>query len=62
MLRGWKSIVLLGVSFFLAQMTMRWHHVTGSSIGTGSSTPSLTSLSRPALTSSCQWRGTGMGE
>ena len=62
MLRGWKTIVLLGVPFFLAQMTIRWHHVTGSPIGTGSSTPSLTSLSRPALTSSCQWRGTGMGE
>ena len=62
MLSGWKSIVLLGVPFFFAQMTMRWHHVTGSPIGTGSSTPNLTSLSRPALTSSCQWRGTGMGE
>ena len=62
MLRGRKSIVLLGVPFFLAHMTIRWHHVTGSPIGTGSSTPSLTSLSRPALTLSCQWRGTGIGE
>ena len=55
-LSGWKSIVLLGVPFCLAQITMRWHHVTGSP------TPSLTSLSRPALTVSCQWRGTGIGE
>ena len=62
MLRGWKSIVLLGVPFFLAQMTFQWHHVTGSPIGMGSSTPSFTTPSRPALTSSCQCRGTGMGE
>ena len=34
-----KSIVLLDVLFCLAQMTMRWHHVTGSPIGTGSRTP-----------------------
>ena len=36
--------------------------MTGSPIGTGSSTPNLKSLSKPALTASCQWRGTEMGE
>ena len=55
-------MVCLGVPFYLAQMTMRWHHVTGSPIGTSSKTPSLTSRSRPALTASCQCKGTGMGE
>ena len=55
-------MVHLGVPFCLAQMTMRWHHVTGSPIGTGSKTPSLTSRSRPTLTASCQCKGTGMGE
>ena len=39
-----------------------WHHVTGSPMGTGSMTPNLTSLSRPAFTSSCQCNGSGMGE
>ena len=41
--------------------TYHRHQVTGSPIGTCSSTPSLTSLSSPALTSSCQCRGTGIG-
>ena len=41
--------------------TMRWHHVTGSPTGIGSSTPSETSWSSPALTSSCQWSGTSIG-
>ena len=35
-------------------ITMRWHQVTGVPRGTSSSMPSLTSLSRPAFTSSCQ--------
>ena len=51
-----------GCAILLAQMTFRWHHMTGSPIGMGSSTPSFTTPSRPALTSSCQWRGIGMGE
>ncbi len=42
-LRGHES--RLGLPFFLAQITMRWHHVTGSPMGTGSRTPSLTSRS-----------------
>ena len=54
---AWKSTVLRGLPFFLAQMTMRWHHLTGSPTGTGSRMPNSTSRSRPALTSSCQWRG-----
>ena len=37
------------------------HHVTGSPTGTSSSTPSEMSWSRPALISSCQWSGTGIG-
>jgi hypothetical protein len=41
-LRGWKSIVLLETIIFLGA------DMTGSS---------LTYLSRPAVTSSCQWRG-----
>ena len=61
-LRGWKSIVRRSDPFFLAHVTMRWHHVTGSPTGTCSRTPSLTSRSRPSFTSSCQWRGTGIGE
>ena len=40
---------------FLTQIAMRWHHVTGAPC---SRTPSLTSLSKPALTSSSR---TGMG-
>ena len=36
--------------------------MTGTLIGTGSSTPNLTSQSKLALTASCQWSGTGMGE
>ena len=36
-----------------------WHHVTGSPTGTGSNTPCRMSWSRPALTSSFQWIGTG---
>ena len=35
--------------------------MTGSPTGTGSRTPSETSWSSPALTSSCQWSGTGIG-
>ena len=60
-LRGCMSTVRRGFPFFFAHTTMRWHHVTGSPTGTGSSTPSLTSRSSPALTSSCQWIGTGIG-
>ena len=45
-------------SFFQAA---NWLDICGRH-GTGSSTPSLTSLSRPALTSSCKWRGTGIGK
>ena len=40
---------------------MRWHHVTGSPIGTGSSMPNATSRSISAFTHSCQWMGTGTG-
>ena len=46
---------------FCRAVTIRWHQVTGSFTGTGSRTPSFTSLSREALTSCCQCRGTGMG-
>ena len=60
-LRAWKSIVLRSDPFFFGQTTILWHHVTGFPMGTRSSTPSLTSLSRPAFTSSCQCRGTGIG-
>ena len=62
LLRPWKSTVLLGSPDFLAAITMRLHHVTGVPIGTGSRTPSSTSLSKPALTFSCQWIATGIGE
>lgn len=55
-------MVRLREPFFLEQITIRWHQVTGSPNGTCSSTPSQTSLSRPAFTSYCQCRGTGMGE
>ncbi len=61
-LMAWKSMVLGDFPVFLAQITMRCNHVTGSPIGTGSRTPNLTSLSRPILTSLCQWWGTGIGE
>ena len=47
---------------FLAQITIWWHQVTGSPIGTCSSIPSQTSLSSPAFKSSCQWMGSGTGE
>ncbi len=57
----WKSIVFLSDPFFLVQMTMRWHQVSGVPRGTCSMTPSLTSRSRPAFTSSCQWMGMAMG-
>ena len=52
---------LSGFAIFLAQITMRWHQITGSPTGTGSRTPNETSWSRPACTSLCQWSGTGMG-
>ena len=55
-------MVLLGLPFFLAQMTILWHHVTGSPMETSSKTPSLTSRSSQALMSSCQFSGTGIGE
>ena len=57
-----ECAVFQGVSFCLVQITMQWHQVTGSPIGTGSRTFSLTFLSRLALTAFCQWTGTGMGE
>ena len=47
--------------FSMGASVCRWHHVTGAPIGTCSRTPSRTSLSKPALTSSCQCNGTGMG-
>ena len=60
LLRAWKSTVRLGVPSFLAQTTILWHQVTGSPMGTGSSTPRDTSLFNPAFTSSHQWMGTGI--
>ena len=45
----------------MAHTTMWWHHVTGPPTGTGSRTPSDMSWSSPALTSSCQLSGTGIG-
>ena len=47
----------------LVERTLRvvGFQVTGSPTGTGSMTPSATSWSRPALTLSCQWRGTRTG-
>ena len=60
-LRGWISIVLRDFPFFFAHITFRWHHMTGSPIGTCLMTPRRTSLSRPALTSSFQWIGTCIG-
>ena len=56
----WSFFVVFFI--FLAQITIWWHQVTGSPIGTCSSIPSQTSLSIPAFTSSCQWMGTGTGE
>ena len=35
-LSTWKSTVLRGVPSFFAHITILWHHVTGSPIGTGS--------------------------
>ena len=60
-LSAWKSMVLLRDLFFLVHITIRWHQVSGVSRGTFSNTPRRTSLSRPALTSSCQWMGMAMG-
>ena len=57
-----KSMVLLGLPFFLTQMTILWQHVTGPPMGTGSKTPSLTTLLSQALTSPGQCSGMGMGE
>ena len=45
----------------MAHTTMWWHHVMGPPTITVSRTPSNTSWSSPALTSSCQWSGTGIG-
>ena len=54
------STVRRGLPFFSRDVTIRWHQVTGSSTGTVSRTPSLTSLSIDSFTSFCQCRGTGM--
>ena len=56
-----KFTVLLGVLSFLATQTILWHHVVGVPLGTFSMTPMASSLSRPALTSLCQWIRIGMG-
>lgn len=60
-LRGWKSTFRHGFPFFFVQITIQWHHVTGSSTGTGSRTPRWIFWIRPAFTSYCQWSGMGMG-
>ena len=62
LLTGPKSITLLGDPSDFAVTTIRLHHFTGSLTGTGSSTPSFTSLSRPCFTSDSQWIGTVLGD
>ena len=66
LLRGWKSTVRRGLPFFGADNhpVALIHHVIGSPTmptGTGSTTPSRTSWSRPVLTSSIQCKGTRIG-
>ena len=64
---GLKFMVRLRDPFFLVHITILWHQVSGVPKGTCSSTPRRTTLSRPALTSSCQligmligvWQGLG---
>ena len=51
----------LGVPSCFAVHTILLCHLTGVFIGTLSSTPILTSLSRPSRTASCQCRGTAAG-
>ena len=58
---GPKSMTRLGDPSGFGVTTIRLHHFAGSFTGTGSSTPSLTSLSRPFFTSSFQWAGTMLG-
>ena len=56
-----RSTVRLGDPSCLGATTMRLHHSVAVPAGTGSITPSLTSLSRPSFTFFFQWCGTGMG-
>ena len=51
----------LGFPSFLGQTTILLHHWEGWPTGTGSSTPSHTSLSSCSLISFIQWRGMGTG-
>ena len=57
-----KSLeVYCSSGFFFAQMTILWHHVMGSPIGTSSITANHIAWSSPVLTSSWQCSGAGMG-
>ena len=56
-----RSTVRLGVPSAFAVTTILEHHVTGVFGSTFSKTPRATSLSKSALTLSCQWSGTTAG-
>ena len=56
-----ELLVRLRDPFFLVQITILWHQVSGVPRGTCSRTPRWISLSKPVFTSSCQCSGIAIG-